>query len=314
MGKIKVAMLEEGDYVSGFATYVWKHGESWMELHCFTGTDNLKRYMSDGKPDVLLIGEKYISEFQMTEQVQKVIVLSEDGHAGEGLRYPVVFKYQSAASLLKDVCGEIASGDGIPDVSAGIRVCDKEFIGVFSPWGGCGSMSYAQMLCENIKNGRSVLYVNLHLLSAMPVNGRDKSDALKKKSGMSELLYYIRQGKENAALKMRSIVREFMGIESIYPVEDYRDLYGMSEDDAWKFLSLLSHDNAYDAVVFDIGYLSETSLLFLQQCDRVYLPEASCETERTCLQSFNDLLVKDGMEELTASFITVKMGTGGENA
>lgn len=312
MGKIKIAMLEEGDYVSGFAAYAWQHGESWMELHCFTGAENLKKYMSDGQIDVLLIGEKYMGEFQAFGQIRKVIVLSEGRYVCEGAKYAVVFKYQSAEGLLKDVCGEIASGEGFPTASAVLGGCDKEFIGIFSPWGGCESMLYAQMLCEKNKSQKNVLYVNLHLLGAMPVRNKERGSIARKKAGMSELMYYIRQGKENAALKLRSIVREYKGIDSIYPVEDYRDLYSMEEDDVKSLFGLLSHENMYGVIVFDIGFLSEVSLLLLQLCDRVYLPETSCEAESACMQSFNELLVKEGLDELMSSCVSVKMDFGGE--
>lgn len=313
MGKIKIAILEEGDYVSGFAAYVCQHGESWMELHCFTEVSNLKQYLSEGQIDVLLIGEKYLLEFQVFEQIKKVIMLAEGRCVCEGTKYAVIFKYQSAESLLRDVCGEIASGEGFPTASTDISICDKELIGVYTPWGGCESSLYAQMLCRKKKTNKSVLYVNLHLLSTMSFQEKEKRDAIKKKFGMSEILYYIRQGKENAALKLRSIVRDYRGIESIYPVEDYRDLYGMTRDDVKKFFSLLSNESMYDVIVFDIGFLSETSLLLLKWCDSIYMAEASCEMERACIKSFNDLLYKEGLEGIITKYITVKMNVGGEN-
>ena len=313
MGKIKISILEEVEYVSGFAAYVGQHRENWMELRCFTDAFNLKKHLTAGQIDVLLIGEKYICEFKSLEQIKKVIVLSESGYVSKEADYAAVFKYQSAEKLLKDVCGEIASGEGFLTASSGAGLCDKEFIGMFSPWGGCSSTLYAQKFCKKERTKKGVLYVNLHLLSPMLVNEKEKGHAGKKKFGMSELIYYIRQGKENAALKLRSIIREYRGIESIYPVEDYRDLYGMEIGDAKRLFEMLSQESMHDVIVLDIGFLSGISLLFLQLCDNVYLPEATCEAEQSCMKSFKELLLKEGLDELEAKCITVRMEDGGDN-
>lgn len=313
MGKIKFAILEEGDYVSGFAAYVCQHREDWIELHCFTDIKNLKQYMSDSRIDILLIGEKFLLDFQDFEKVNKTIMLSEVSCVPEDTKYAVVFKYQSVEKLLKDVCGEIASGEGFSLASTNIGIRDKELIGVYSPWGGCESSLYAQMLCRKKKTDKTVLYVNLHLLDIMSFQDKEKKSTVKKSFGMSEIIYFIRQRRENAALKLRSIIREYKGVESVYPVEDYRDLYGMTPDDAKIFFRLLSNESMYDVIVFDIGFLSEASLLLLKWCDSIYMSEASCEIEKACMKSFYNLLYKEGMEEIGDKSVTFKMDFGGEN-
>jgi hypothetical protein len=118
---------------------------------------------------------------------------------------------------------------------------------------------------------------------------------------MSEIVFYLKEKNEKLAVKMAALIRNWEGIDCLYPVQDYRDLYSLNRDDMDRLLSVLANETEYERVVFDVGFLSDSALYLLYCCDRIYIPRAKNTWEENQKSAMERLFVKEGLEEMMES-------------
>ena len=207
------------------------------------------------------------------KNIKKVIVLSDGTYTGQQ-GYPVIFKYQSAEHIMKEIFAQAADDDQITGVSHMYSSKQAELIAVFSPFGGAGASTYARNMCAEMSGNNNILYINLEIFDSFAEFEKDVESKREYICGMSEAVYYIKQKKDKLAFKLESITNHHKnGYNYILPVEDYRDLYSITPDDMEYFTDVLGRETMYDKVVFDIGYISEASLKLLSLCDVLIVPE-----------------------------------------
>ncbi len=125
---------------------------------------------------------------------------------------------------------------------------------------------------------------------------------------MSEAVYYIKQKKDKLAFKLASIIKHHKdGYNYILPVEDYSDLYSISQEDMECFTDVLGREMMYEKVVFDVGYIHVSSLKLFQVCDLLILPEASGQLQENKQHSFEKLLIRNGMDKVVQNIKYVAM-------
>jgi hypothetical protein len=98
-----------------------------------------------------------------------------------------------------------------------------------------------------------------------------------------------------------ALVRGWEGIDCLYPVEDYRDLYSLNRDDMDRLLSVLANETDYERVVFDVGFLNDSALYLLYCCDQIYIPRARNSWEENQKIAMERLFVREGLEEMVES-------------
>ena len=117
-------------------------------------------------------------------------------------------------------------------------------------------------------------------------------------SGMSEVIFYLKQHSEKLAAKLRRMITQCNGMDYLGAVEDFRDLYTLCREDVDRLLSLFAHETGYERVVFDVGFLTDSSLYLLYCCDRIYIPRAQSRWEEQRRAALERLLVREGLEEV----------------
>ena len=125
---------------------------------------------------------------------------------------------------------------------------------------------------------------------------------------MSELIFYLQQNKDKLAVKIQALVQRRDGIDCIAAVEDYRDLYSMKVADLRHLLQVLAEETEYQKILFDIGYLGESSLELMRHCDILYLPKAGSDIQQNKQLSFEQLLIREGDQDVLKriQFVTMK--------
>ena len=301
-----LAVLADGMYSSRFSDYISHHKNVLIDLITFTSINSAEEYVKHSRIDILIVSGSMACEAGELGNIKKIIVLSDGSYTGHS-EYPVIFKYQPAAHILKEIFAQVAEDDNIPGMPIIHTSKHAELIAVYSPYGGSGISTYARNLCAGMAGSNNVLYVNLEIFDSFAEfeGNRDNNEYI---CGMSEAVYYIKQKKDKLAFKLGSIIKQHKeGYNYILPVGDYRDLYSILPEDMECFTDVLGSGMMYDKVVFDVGYIHGSSLKLLQVCDVVIMPEASGQIQENKQHSFERLLIRNGMDKVIQNIQYVPM-------
>lgn len=297
MKKLLLAILADGTYSDRLSDYINNH-KNLLDYMTFTSAYNLKLFIKHSKIDILLADNSMVSAIPDTKNIQKVIILSD----GEDTQdYPIIFKYQPAGDILKEIFAKIADDDTISGTVCGYPVKKQaEITVVFSAFGGAGASTYARKLCSDMATNQTVLYINMEIFDSFAEFEKvSKDEQHYYIRGMSDAIFYLKQKKNNLAFKLESLINHHSdGYSYILPVEDYRDLYSITKDDIEHLVSVLCKETIYEKIVFDIGYINETSLKLFDICDVLLLPEPSGEIQKNKQDSLNRLLMRNGMKQV----------------
>ncbi len=306
MRRMLLAVLADGMYSSRFSDYISHHKNVLIDLITFTSINSAEEYVKHSRIDILIVSGSMACEAGELGNIKKIIVLSDGSYTGHS-EYPVIFKYQPAAHILKEIFAQVAEDDNIPGMPIIHTSKHAELIAVYSPYGGSGISTYARNLCAGMAGSNNVLYVNLEIFDSFAEfeGNRDNNEYI---CGMSEAVYYIKQKKDKLAFKLGSIIKHHKeGYNYILPVGDYRDLYSILPEDMECFTDVLGSGMMYDKVVFDVGYIHGSSLKLLQVCDVVIMPEASGQIQENKQHSFERLLIRNGMDKVIQNIQYVPM-------
>lgn len=302
MKKIQIALYDREGYMSCLVDYLCKKGHSMLETRLFSSLDMLAECAEAGKIDVLLAGEEVVEEIRRLEgKIAKIMLLSEGNQVKEGSGYYLLFKYQSAQEIVKEVLEQIAEDDAIGFTKTFSAKRTVSFAGVYAPFGGSGVTEYALSLARRLAEREKVLYVSLEPFHSLDFL-QDAGKGTVTYRGMSEVIFYLKQRKEKLALKLETVVIPKEGTDYIFAVEDYRDLYSLSCEDVRQFLEVLSQQTEYETVIFDIGCLSEALLYLMEHCDKLYMPQAETRQQKSKESAFLRFLHRDNHEQLMQGF------------
>ncbi len=296
--KLTLAILEDEAYSKRFADYVSHRKNIFAEVMIFTSASSIADYVTNRVIDTLLVDAVMADSVPKSKNIRKILILSDGECVRENNDYPVIFKYQSADLIFKEVSEHISEDDSIQAVAGVHNVKNIDIYGVYSPSGEDISL-YALDMAEKIAQSKRTLYINLEIISV--VKGLCQNDICYddySKRGMSEVIFYVKQRKNKLALKIESLVYEMNGYDCIFPVENYRDFYSMTVDDMRFFLDTLLKETPYEAVIFEIGYLTQTTLFLMEYCNSIILPQAKNHMQEIKNASFLELLAKEGMEKI----------------
>jgi len=304
--RMLLAVLADEIYSGRFSDYINHHKSMLIDLVTFTSIKSAEEYVRHNRIDILLISSGMADEAGKLNNIKKIIILS-DGSYTIQQEYPVIFMYQPAGDILKEILAQVAEDDSIPGMSLMHTSKQAELIVVYSPYGGSGASTYARNLCAGMSGSNNVLYINLEIFDSF-AEFEGNPDSHEYICGMSEAVYYIKQKKDKLAFKLASIIKHHKdGYNYILPVEDYSDLYSISQEDMECFTDVLGREMMYEKVVFDVGYIHASSLKLFQVCDLLILPEASGQLQENKQHSFERLLIRNRMDKVVQNIQYVAM-------
>ena len=311
MKKILVAMYDREGYTRRLAAYLNHHQNAMMEVRLFTREESLRQFLKQESVEMLLVAERdWDPLWERDARIHRLIFLSEGDVVREGMNHPVIFKYQSAESIVQELLAVIADDDGMEVRTRRVTSDRVEFIGLYSPYGGAGVSTFSYEMAKEYGMQYATLYINLELFHGMPGHSISKwkeFTPMEESRGMSELIFYLRQHKEKIAVKIQSLVQLQDGIAVLRSVEDYRELYSMTVSDMQKLLHVLAEETEYQKVFFDIGYMAESSVELMRCCDVLYLPTAKSEIQQNKQTAFEQLLIREGEREMLEQIRYVSM-------
>ena len=259
------------------------------ECHLFTEKDTLEEYLKNNELEVLLLGEEVdCKQIDYLEHVKNQLIFTEypfeKAEATEGK----IFKYQSAEKILEVIFEQCLKED-IWEKGKNQFKGETRFYGIYRLFES-SSVMLEEVLIKKVGEEKTLI-LDMGLFDGISAKSQ-------KGSGMSELLFYLKQQTEKIARKIPGLIQEWRGADYISAVEDYRDLYGITRKEMELFLQILSENTEYENIIFDLGFLGESTLYLLGQCDCVYLRKPQNQWEENQRDGFLRLLQREHMEKL----------------
>lgn len=310
MKKIQIALLDEEGFMENLVNYLSRKIQSGIETRLFTNFSMLKKHLQKGETHILIADETAEERVrEVRSYVLQIMLLSEGTVMREGSEYFVLFKYQPAKELVREILEQIAEDERIAFEKRRMRKDDMEYLGVYAPFGGAGVSEYAFALAKKKAQSKKTLYVNLEEFQGMEEKCIGRKVREKQfYRGMSEVIFYLKQRKEKLALKLETLVWSVQEAECIFAVEDYRDLHSLTVEDVQTFLEVLSVQTPYEAVVFDIGYLGESTLFLMEQCTKLFMPQGAGSVQQCKEKAFERLLIQNDKQAVWEKFEKVING------
>lgn len=283
MKKRILAVLEtEQEYADLLLRFLEERKDGLFETRIFTEEEALQAYLEEETAEVLLASEQ--SDYQKFEKkIPFVILLTEGCYVKEEEQRPVIYKFQSAEQILKEVLKlylEQSEEKEVRYVSRERRSCKK--IGVFSPCGGSGKTTTAVILGNLLGREKKVLLLNLEPFKK-PYSWLEEEE----NGGVSELLYYMQQERGKLEMKIKSMVMRVGNMDYLPGVSNFLDLQKMQAGEMYECIQMIEQYTEYDVIIFDISFVSEALLSVLEECDVIYQPVRKRQEQMVWIQNFS---------------------------
>ena len=255
----------EASYAVHFTEHVNRRGNIPFEIHAFTSTDRLGEYLKDN--------------------IQEIVILSEDMRRESKERYPRVYKYQSSMNVVREVLAAYGEKKSLKDPAEKFLKPKCRIIGVYSPVARCLKTSLALTLGQIAGRDRAALYMSFEEFAGFEGLLRDKYER-----NISDVIYFLRQEDENIILKLSQIIQKTGRLDYIPPAHSPEDLRNVKASEWHDILSALTEKSSYEVIILDIGDGLGMLRDFLSECDVIYMPTKENAFAKAKIKAFDEWL------------------------
>jgi hypothetical protein len=252
-------------YAEAFMEYVNLKKSHLFQVRICTEKEQISKILAEEEIEILLISAEWYESCRDRLHRECVILLSEGSLRKEYKSYPVVYKYQSAENILREIMYYYSDLETGEDYFTGQRR-DNRVIGVYSPVGGVGKTVFALTLAQILAENQKILYLNLEECSGFAefMGGSHWN--------ISDLIYFLRQNKAQFLYRLNSMVQKLDRMDYIPPCDSYTDFRQITVEEWQRLLYMIRNQSSYDCVVLDFGHASGHEIELLRQCDGIYVP------------------------------------------
>lgn len=199
MGKTLAIYDKEPDYANQLMNYIKRKQKKQLQVHVFTNIKSLKEYAVKNTIQLLLMNESLPVEEIIHENIKSICLLGENRYPSENIKYPYIYKYQSAEALLKELFSKffLTEEQGLAK-SYGENI---KLISVFTPGEDILRQLFAFSLANQYSFIKKTLYVNFNSLQVL-----SGLTGYKAEIGLSEFIYYLKQNSPSLLNKMEVII------------------------------------------------------------------------------------------------------------
>lgn len=280
----------DADYVDRFSRYLEQREEHPFAVYSFTEPELLADYLSEARPDILLLDEELASEelWQLAgERCRVRLQLTETPGTGETPM--VVYRYQSAERILRQAMAGYERTMAPSEQAEALRA---EIYGVYSPVKRCYKTTFSLILGQLLAEHRPTLYLNFEDCAGLAALCRENSA-----ENLSDVLYYYRV-EQPGHLKLYSVVQSMGKLSYIPPVVCPGDIREAAPQELVKVVTAIGARDEYSFLVLDLGDALRDPLPLLQLCKRIYMPLREDAVSRARVAAFADQIKGSGNGEL----------------
>lgn len=255
----------EVSYVEALQEYVNLKKSHMFQVRICTEKEHLRKIFAEEEIEILLLTAEWYGECKDLIRNECVIFLSEGSLPGMLGAYASVYKYQSAANIVREILYYYSEQDSEDEYLTGVRR-DNKVIGVYSPVNVVGKNRFALALGQILAENQNVLYLNLEECSGIAgMLGENHWN-------LSDLIYYVRQSKKPFLYRLNSMIQKLDRMDYVPPCESYTDFCQITSEEWQKLLYLIRTQGAYDSIILDMGNVTGHEVDLLRQCDGIYVP------------------------------------------
>ena len=263
-----VLAVRESQYIEPLLHYL-HHSEygDMLRITAFSRLDTFMEFMKGDEIPDAVAGDPAFIEAWLVEGRSKVpwAVLSEAGelsgrNAGNLAGGMIIAKYQALPSLLESI---LQLCDLKRARTAGAPKEETLLLGVVSASGGSGKTTVALNMAKQLGGlGLSVFYLNLESVDSSGLYLRMPGGNA---PGLERLLYELKagrggEGKEGSgepAWGNYAFRHDNLRSDAFKPVENFKEMLQMSQQDTLDILEGLAAAGSYDVVIADTGSIEE---------------------------------------------------------
>ncbi len=293
MKRKQIAVCDrEQDYTLRFTEYANRRRDPVFTVHGFTSCGELADYAKEHPVDILLISEGLSGEVKDRTPFGRIFYLSENEYPDKEADRPRIYKFQSCPQVMREVLSCYAEETPAGPCAA-LRQGEMKLIGVYSPVGRIGKTSFALALGRELSKQKRTLYLNLEEYSGFSVL-YPYGDGWT----LSELMYFLKQGKNAFACKLESVVRQMGSLDYIPPLKSPVELRHISRKDWERLLEALGRESRYEMVILDMSGAVDGLFELLGHCDGIYTPIREDEVSGAKLCQYEETLRLLDLEEV----------------
>ncbi len=218
-----------------------------------------------------------------------VLVLTEDGAQADGADASA-YKYSSASLLLDALQRCFLDHSGRALSPTPLSVHSFQISALYTP--ACSPEASSAVLAHirEAAAGHNVLYLNMEQVPSRITIQEDTGE------GLSALIYYLKQYRENLGARISMMVRR-EDFDYLLPAEYPGELTELSASDWRQLADALQRDTAYEQVYFDFGAALPCTDV-LPCCDEFLVLHSGSPWEEAMASRFSRLLVHAGGENI----------------
>lgn len=276
-------------YVLQFLNYV-NRKNTLFTARGFCNREELEASLEAGEEQrIILLSERFGRGACEVLSGKEVILLTEEPWQQE--QNKAVYKYQSGRKLLSQLFRLCAETDE-EEKQVVIRPERMKCIAVYSPVGRCGKTDFSLALGKELSRKKRTLYLNLEACSGFQALYGDSEETL------SELLYYLNQGKAAFPVKLESVVQKAGSLEYVPPFRVPGELCRIPGEEWKKLVKALERESRYEFLVLDPDSSVDGLAELLERCDMVYMPVKEDERAKAKILQYEKTLEALGLEHI----------------
>lgn len=255
---------KEFQYANSLAENIAKQSELSVKVHICSNLERVLQLMEERTIHILVVDEKYTYEERREITADQTFVLSKGEVADLGEDEWAVRKYQCCDGIIREIF-EVYVEKTKENLVCPMRKKRAKLIAVYSPIHRIGKTTFALALGKEHARHRRTLYLNMEEHPGF-------DGASEEGMNMGDLLYYLKQGNQNAGIRMQSMVRQMEEMDYLLPIPVSQDLKEVTLDEWELFLEKIVQGSAYESIILDIGESVQGLFQILEKCDRIYMP------------------------------------------
>lgn len=262
MNHILAVCDAEEAYASKLADYLnLKEGFPFQVRH-FSTIGKLIQFTNQQSVEAALVCESFEEEIVNTQVIPSVIILSEKNNM-ERKSSKAVWKYQSCEALVKEVLQILAQE--CKEGSHILRSVPLKIIGLYSPVKRSMQTTFGLTMGQLLAKRGKVLYVNMEGFSGL-------NSMLKRnfQRDLSDLLYYMQNGKQGLAYILGSMVENINGMDILPPMLCQMDLISIEAKEWLNLFYEIENHCEYEYLILDLSDSIQGLFEILRNCFIIY--------------------------------------------
>ena len=267
----------EREYGIRFMERVQAHAEFYVQVRWLSSVEEAVEFLKRQRIYILLIGETFSLREREKIDCDHCFVLVGEGDCDLAERETAVRKYQPAEDILREILEKCLEHQE----ASLFRLVSKErrIIGFYSPVQSTAQTRMALALGKEIARKKEVLYLNFQ-----PYSGWYQEE--ENYRGLSELIYYIRQGDQKTGIRAGTICRHIDGMSVVMPMENGEDLKMVAWEEWETLLEQICSESKFEVILLDLSECVQGLLSMLELCKEIYMQNASNEEEEERILQF----------------------------